>query len=195
MSQEKCTIQAAAKALGVTQKTIYRYLSNGTLSRIREGARTYILVDEVRTLRMKLSETQEKGVITDVGHTDSDIITIKLSVYNDLMKKLGQAEGQEKYLLEYKADSERKAQELATVKGVLDANSAELDQAKTTIAKARNELQRLLEAKRDAELKAITILDQQAALKQREKELDNLRAENERLKRLRWWERLFRRGI
>lgn len=34
----------------------------------------------------------------------------------------------------------------------------------------------------------------QAALEQREAELDRLKEENERLKLLKWWERLFRRG-
>lgn len=130
MSQEKTTVAAAAKALGVTQKTIYRYLSNGTLSRIREGARTYILVDEVRTLRMKLSETQENGVLTNEGHTDSDMITLKLSAYNELMKKLGQAEGQERYLLEYRAEIQQKDKALIEQSALLENKNKEIEELK-----------------------------------------------------------------
>ncbi len=183
MSQEKCTIQAAAKALGVTTKTIYRYLSNGSLSKVKEGARTYILIDEVRKLRSEMSETQENGVLTNMGHSDSDTITLKISAYNELMKKLGHAEGQERYLLEYKQDSERKAQELATVKGALDANSSELSEAKRIISRARLELEKIVEIRADAEAKTRALEEQQA-------ELDRLRAENERL-RLPWWKKLF----
>lgn len=174
MSQEKCTINSAAKALGVTTKTIYRYLSNGTLSKIREGSRTYILIDEVRKLRSNMSETVKNDVLTDMGHSDTEKITISLKQYTDLIDELGQyknqVSGQAKYLLEYKEDLQTKDKELEAVKSALAANNAELIEAKETINKARGELKRLFDTQR---------------------ELKDLRAEIERL-RLPWWRRIWR---
>jgi DNA-binding transcriptional MerR regulator len=83
-----------------------------------------------------------------------------------------------------------KDKDLAAVRSALDANSAELDQARETISKARNELQRLLQVKQDAEQKAKVVLDQQEELKAREIELEDLRAEVGRLSRP-WWRRWF----
>jgi len=199
MEQEKTTIQAAAKALGVTTKTIQRYLLNGTLSKIKEGTRTYIPIDEIRTLRQGQTEGQKRDVQTNHRDRDSNTITINLEEYKELLQELGhykgQVEGQTRHLLEYKANIEAKDKELATVKGALATNTEEIERAKATIVKARSELQRLFEVKQDAEAKAKVVLEQQAALEAREHELADIRGENERLKRLRWWERLFRRGI
>jgi DNA-binding transcriptional MerR regulator len=168
MEQEKTTIQAAAKALGVTTKTIQRYLLNGTLSKIKEGTRTYISIDEIRTLRQGQTEGQKKDVQTNHKDRDSNTITLKLAEYKELLQELGhykgQIEGQTRHLLEYKQDAERKAQELT--------------EARAVIGKARSELQRMADLKRDAEAK--------------ERENTELRAEVERL-RLPWWRRLFKK--
>jgi excisionase family DNA binding protein len=51
----------------------------------------------------------------------------------------------------------------------------------------------LLEYRQDAERKDKTIADQQTELQAKECELAEIRAENERLKQIKWWERLFRR--
>lgn len=78
----------------------------------------------------------------------------------------------------------------------IDAQAQELDQARATITKARNELQRLFKVKQDAEAKGNALMEQQAKIERKDKELEAIRVENERLKRLRWWERLFQwRGI
>lgn len=203
MEKEKTTIQAAAKALGVTTKTIQRYLVNGTLSKVKEGNRTYILIDEIRTLRQGQTEGQKNDVQTNHKDRDIDTITIKLSEYKELLQEVGhykgQAEGQARYLLEFKQDAEQKAYELAAVRSSLDANSKELDQAKATISKARNELQHLVEIKQDAERKAealrareMELADLRAKDEQKEKELAEIRAELERLKAP-WWKRLLKK--
>lgn len=195
MEQEKTTIQAAAKALGVTTKTIQRYLLNGTLSKIKEGARTYIPIDEIRTLRRGQEQGQKKDVQTNHRDRDRDTITINLAEYKELLQELGhykgQVEGQTRHLLEYKANIEAKDKELSTVKGALATNTEEIEKAKATIAKARNELQRLLEVKQDAEVKGKALLEQQAVLKAREREIEALRAEIKIL-RLPWWKRIFK---
>jgi DNA repair ATPase RecN len=171
MQAEKTTIAAAAKALGVSQKTIYRYLNNGTLSRIREGKNTYILVDEVRTLRTDMTGAEKEPVRTKHTDTDTDKITLSLKQYTDLIDELGQyknqVSGQARYLLEYKEDLQTKDKDLA--------------EARATLARANSELRRLVEIRADAERKAETLAE-------REAEVDRLRAENARL-RLPWWRR------
>jgi DNA-binding transcriptional MerR regulator len=138
MSVEKCTIPAAAKALGVSQKTIYRYLNNGTLSRIREGKNTYIMVDEVRTLRTDMSVSPNEAVRTNHTDTDRNTITINLTEYKELLQEVGhykgQLEGQTRNLLENKAIIEGKD------KVILDQQSA-LEQRERELSDLRRELE------------------------------------------------------
>ena len=47
--KEKVTIQVAARALGVSKGTIITYHNKGLLTRIKEGGRIYLSMDEVRT--------------------------------------------------------------------------------------------------------------------------------------------------
>ncbi len=137
MSQEKCTIQAAAKALNMTTKTIYRYLSNGTLSRIREGNRTFILVDEVRKLRSDMSVTEKEGVRTNHSDSDSNTITINLTEYKELIQELGhykgQLEGQTRNLLENKAVIEGKDRTIADQQATIQAKDKELEQIRAEV--------------------------------------------------------------
>lgn len=134
MSVEKCTIPAAAKALGVSQKTIYRYLNNGTLSRIREGKNTYILIDEVRTLRTDMSVTQKEPVRTKHTDTDTDKITLSLKEYTTLVDELGQykgqVSGQARYLLEYKASIDGKDRVILEQQAENERLRAELKRAR-----------------------------------------------------------------
>ena len=119
-------------------------------------------------------------------------ITEAMDIINIQHKEIVQAKDKE--LEAAKENITAQAQELATVKGALEKNGSELEQTRATLAKANSDLQRLVSYKQDAEQKAVTLLDQGAALERREHELRELRTENERLKQLRWWERLFRRG-
>jgi len=201
MQDEKVTIQVAAKALNVTPKTVHQWLRTGTLTRVKDGNRTYILMDEVRALRQARVTNPKSEVITfeakneQVTNQGYDMVPIKREHYEGLLTRLGQLEANQQLLLEYRAGIEYRDKALEQAKGNISAQAQELDQAKATISKARSELQRLMEIKQDAEQKAKMVLNQQAALQQREKELAEIRSENERLKRLKWWELLFRRGI
>ena len=200
MQDEKVTIQVAAKALNVTPKTVHQWLRTGTLTRVKDGNRTYILMDEVRALRQNRVTNPKGEVITfetkneQVTNQGYDMVPIKREHYEGLLTRLGQLEANQQLLLEYKAGIEYRDKALEQAKGNISAQAQELDQARTTIIKARSELQRLMEIKQDAEQKGKMVLEQQEALELRERELEALRAENERLKRLRWWKRLFRRG-
>jgi DNA-binding transcriptional MerR regulator len=185
MQDEKVTIQVAAKALNVTTKTIHQWLKNGALTRVKEGNRTYILMDEVRALRQNRVTNQKSEVTTFKGNSEpsnnlsNNMVPIDRAHYEGLLTRLGQLEAKQQLMLEYKQD--------------LQAKDEELIEARVIISKARSELEKMVELKRDAEAKAKALLEQQAKTEAKEKELAEIRAENERLKRLKWWNRLFRR--
>lgn len=143
MTQEKTTIPAAAKALGVSQKTIYRYLSNGTLSRVREGKNTYILIDEIRTLRTDRTETVKEGVRTKHTDTNTKTITVKLTEYNELLKQIGRTETQDRYLLEYKATIEQKDKVILEQKEKVSTQNKILKEAGEKIRELQAENERL----------------------------------------------------
>jgi len=199
-TNEKITLQVAAKALDVSVRTVQRYIDKGLITKVKEDGKVYVMADEIRCLKKKLEATND--TTGDRAKIDKTTITVDMSYLEGLLVQLGEMKEKQRLLLEYKDDIRQKEmsllskeQELTQTKAALTANSTELEQARATITKARNELQRLMEIKQDAEQKAKVVLDQQAALDAKEHELAEIQAENERLKRLRWWERLFRRGI
>ncbi len=55
-SEEKVTVKVAAKALGVSERTVQRYLEKGLLSKLKEGRRVYIPTSEITTLRQRQSK-------------------------------------------------------------------------------------------------------------------------------------------
>lgn len=189
---EKVTIPLAAKALKVSTKTVHRYIEKGQLSKLKEGTRIYVPMDEIRALLSGQPKVDKSPRVHE-----KDRVTVDRTHYDSLLVRLGQLEANQQLLLEYKEGLQTKekaleqakeninaqAQELAAVKSAQNANSAELAEARATITKARSELQRLLEIKQDAERK-------QAALEVKERENIELKAEVERLKRP-WWRKIF----
>ncbi len=157
MGQEKTTINAAAKALNVSVKTIQRYLNNGSLSKVKEGNRTYLLVDEIRTLRQGRNEGTKKDVRTEYKDKDNNLITVNRTKYEELLQELGhykgQLHGQTKYLLEYKEGLEKKDKELSEKKEALIQKERLLQEKDKVMQQAGAEIQKLrTEAKRAKEL-------------------------------------------
>ena len=191
MQDEKVTIQVAAKALNVTPKTVHQWLRTGTLTRVKDGNRTYILMDEVRALRQNRVTNPKSEVITSEGKIEpsnnlgNNIVPIDREHYEGLLIRLGQLEANQQLLLEYRACIEYRdkaleqakgnisaqAQELATVKGVLAANTEELTMRGQRLRKLEANCKGSSEIKQDAEQKAKVVLDQQEALKAKEHEL------------------------
>jgi hypothetical protein len=197
-TSEKITLQVAAKALDISVRTVQRYIDKGLITKIKEDGKVYVIADEIRGLRKRLEATND--MTNDRAKSDKTTVTVDMSYLEGLLVQLGEMKEKQRLLLEYKDDIRQKEmsllskeQELTQTKAALTANSAELDQARAVISKARSELEKMIELKQNSEQKAKVVLEQQAVLELRERELETLRAENERLKRLRWWKRLFRR--
>jgi DNA-binding transcriptional MerR regulator len=180
MGQEKTTIQAAAKALNISIKTIQRYLNNGTLSKIKEGNRTYLLVDEIRTLRQGQNEGTKKDVWTEHRDKDNNIITVNRTKYEELLQEIGhykgQLEGQTRYLLEYKETIETKDRTLLEQKAIIEQKGKELTEA-----------ERLLKEKDKVMEKAGAEIQK---LRAEVKKAEELEKEIQRLK-LPFWKRIF----
>ena len=115
MSQDKATIQEAAKALHVDRKTIYRWIEKGLLSKVKEGNKTLVIMEEVKAIC-------DKGISQDVTKLEADsvtntnIVTLDRPHYEGLLIKLGQFEAERRYLLEYKTGLQAKDKELSEIK-------------------------------------------------------------------------------
>lgn len=174
MQDEKVTIQVAAKALNVTPKTVHQWLRTGTLTRVKDGNRTYILMDEVRALRQIRVTNPKSEVITSEGKIEQvtnqgcDMVPIKREHYEGLLIRLGQLEANQQLLLEYRAGIESRDKALEQAKETLTQKEQELSEAEKFLA-AKNKIM------------------ERAGGRIRE-----LEAENERL-RLPWYKRLFRK--
>jgi excisionase family DNA binding protein len=214
MTQDKVTIQEAVKTLGISRKTLYRWIDKGLLSREKEGNRAYVSLAEVRALCDRVTTQQDIEIVSgdsqethQTGHDDTNRVTVDMPYLEGLLVRLGQLEAEKRYLLEYKGGLEAKereladtkaslntqAHELSAVRSELDNNSHELDQARETISKARNELQRLLQVQQESEQKARALMDREVQIERKNKELEALMAENERL-RVPWWKKLLKKS-
>ena len=149
LSEEKVTIQAAAKALGVSKGTIVHYLNNGSLSRIKEGSAVYISTEEIN----KLLETRgDPGVIapkaqvakrkhvvvTKVKSSEGDgtTVTVDRNHYEEILTRVGQLELENRNLLVYK-DS------MVKTKSVLNDKERELQKVRAKLHMMEEELRRL----------------------------------------------------
>lgn len=208
------TLTAIAKQLNISESTVRYYARKfaKVLPSVGEGRQKRYRPEAVEVLQTIAEMFKENRTATDIFNHLSQRFPVNIEVQGELqqstltvqqqsnmidnqvvtvlLQKI--AEAMETITTQHKEIIQAKDRELAAVRSSLDANSAELDQAKYTITKARNELQKLLEVQKDAEAKGKALLEQQAALQQREKELVEIRAENDRL-RLPWWKRIFQR--
>ena len=141
MSEEKVTIKTAMKALGVSEKTVYRYLNNGLLTMTKEGRRTYILSSEIRSLRQKqiLSGhfSDSKKVVSGHIPVNKESMSGQVSLSQDEYKKLIQENKELKQknllLLEYQLSADQVKKELEETKQKLQA-------AETKIARLKKPL-------------------------------------------------------
>ena len=145
MQDEKVTVQVAAKALDVTPKTIHQWLKSGTLSRVKEGNRTYILMDEVRTMREKRLVTSKDQVIEkEMGMTPgNNLVTVNREHYDGLLVRLGQLEAKQELLLEYKAGIEAKDKAITEAEQLLKEKNKVMERAGRRIQELQAEVERL----------------------------------------------------
>lgn len=169
-TDEKITIKAAAKALGVTTKTIQRYIGKGLLSKVKQGTRTYLYLSEIRAmLEYRASERGQSmslvGRRSGAGQT-ADTITLHRERYESLLIELGELRKQSQFLDEFKAALQMK-------EDILRDRERDMDQLKTNLEK--------LEAKDRA---------REGELERSSTKIRELEAELEQIRALKpWWQR------
>ena len=105
-TEQKITIKTAAQILGVSPKSIQRYLAKGRLTKVKEGTRTLLLLAEVKALEHDPSLGQGrptagvgKGMATgQVG----DTVTLGRERYEQMLLELGELRKQNQFFLEFK---------------------------------------------------------------------------------------------
>jgi hypothetical protein len=105
-TDQKITIKSAAQILGVSTKTIQRYLTKGLLTKVKEGTRTLLMLPEVKALegndrfgQGRLSGTSGKRV--GMGHI-GDTVTLNRERYEAVLLELGELRKQNQLFLEFK---------------------------------------------------------------------------------------------
>lgn len=105
-TEQKITINSAAQILGVSTKSIQRYLAKGRLTRIKEGTRTLVLLAEVKALeddpllgQGRPSAGSEKSL--GMGQL-RDTVTLGRERYEKILLELGELRKQNQIFLEFK---------------------------------------------------------------------------------------------
>jgi excisionase family DNA binding protein len=149
LPEEKVTIQAAARTLGVSKGTVVHFLNNGKLTRIKEGSAVFVSMDEIETL---LETETEPGVITPevkaakseavstaeskIGDSGGTTVTVDRAHYEELLTRVGQLEVEKENLLVYKKN-------MVETKGALSHKEREFQQTKAKLHLMEEELRRL----------------------------------------------------
>ena len=148
-SEEKLTIQSAAKVLGVSRGTVVHYLNNGKLTRLKEGSKVYILMDEIKAL---LDGKEDKIVITQVARSaDTSEATAKAKIasegdgttfvldrehYEELLTRVGQLELEKQNLLVYKKS-------MVETKAAISDKEKQLQRVEAKLLMMEEELRRI----------------------------------------------------
>ncbi len=116
-SKEKVTIQVAAKTLDVSKGTIVTYLNKGLLTRIKQGGRIYISLDEVRGLREANRTPQVKSSVSTPGASNRKAsVTDEKDVAKQPSASFGLLENERQYLLRCRAALEAQEKQSETLK-------------------------------------------------------------------------------
>lgn len=190
--KKKVTIQVAAKGLGVSKGTIITYLNKGLLTRIKEGGRIYVPMDEVRTFGDTNRKLQVKPSVTTSAERNK---RASVNKERDRPKRplasFGLLESERQYLLTCKAALEAKDKELEkltfevnTLKRNLKIQANELKGTETRLRELEKERQKLL-----SEFKKTTDANDH----EKERTQARLLAVDDKVKLLRrpWWQELF----
>ena len=189
--KEKVTIQVAARALGVSKGTIITYLNKGLLTRIKEGGRIYISMDEVRTL----GGTKRKQVKPAVTASAERKKRASVNRERDRSKRPVASvvlEIERKYLLKYKAALEAKDKKLEKLtfevnelKQNVEIQTSEWKGIETRLRELEKQQQKQL-----GEFKSTTNALHQDLLEKIQARLLKVEKEMQRLGRP-WWQELF----
>lgn len=134
------TIEEVAKTLGVSARTIHRYIRKGLLEANKVGTKLYISEDSLRHFD-KLSDD-----IVDSNLSQIDIVkhvVIERQEYQGLLTRLSQLETERLYLIEHKQTSEAKEEQLREQDKNLALMEHQLKEAEEKIKALETNIDRL----------------------------------------------------
>ena len=191
--KEKVTIPVAARTLGVSKGTIITHLNKGLLTRIKEGGRIYISMDEVRALGNTRRKPQAKPSVTTSAERNK---RVSVNKRRDRPKRpsasFGLLESERQYLLTCKAALVAKDKELETL--IFEVNTLkrnvkiQANELKGTETRLR-ELEKK-QQKRPGKFRSTTNAHSQDLLEKIQARLLKVEEEMKRLSRP-WWQELF----
>lgn len=137
-SAESITVQEAARSLGVSTKTIQRYLARGLLTKVKEGARTLVLVSELDALNVSESggRGQEKrSVAVPHRHAGSqDPILLARADYEALLLELGQLRKERELQGEFMAAVRKFEERITALQDRLSTIQNRLEAAESSVS-------------------------------------------------------------
>lgn len=90
----KASILEAARSLGVSTKTIQRYLAKGLLTKVREGGRTYVLMSDPHLLTAQGQRAQGPEIalppVRDMEGPLRDTVILERVHYDGLLMELAE---------------------------------------------------------------------------------------------------------
>lgn len=163
------SVRVAAERLGVSTKTIHRYLSKGQLTKVKIGTRTFVDSSEFQATSLFLQAKAFKDTSRQIGpyETDKrDTVTLSRERYESLLIELGELRKQNEILLAERSRSEARLE-------LLEQREKELDQL---LAKAR-----VGQGRKSDPSKALAAANER--IRQLEEELSRIQAQKQ------WWQR------
>ena len=129
---ETVSLAVAAKALGVTRRTIERWIEIGKLQRVRDGSRSFIPVSALHAMRASM----QNGAPDPAGNGESGetVVPLPLSRYEELIAENAALKRQAQFLIE-----DLQAKEAA--EKVLEATREKVVDQERLIGRLEGELQ------------------------------------------------------
>jgi len=110
--ETKISVEEAASLLGISTKTIQRYLASGLLTKVKVRHRTWLLKSEVEELgRTRSSRKSGEAARSALQAAATDVVTISRARYESLLIELGELRKECELLAA--AESRRRELELA----------------------------------------------------------------------------------
>jgi len=132
---EVVTLAVAAKALGVTRRTVERWVEAGKLTKLKDGSKSCVRMSDVRKLRAEMN-----GKLNDPERTGEEDIMLSRSRFEELISENAALKRQAEFLLEDLTlkearekdldDARRKILEQERIIGQLEGRLQVLDTAK-----------------------------------------------------------------
>jgi excisionase family DNA binding protein len=113
METDGSTIPEVAQRLGVSTRTVHRYLRNGLLEGYREGGKVYVSEDSLRKID-SLKAARVQGLVDPTKH-----VVIERDEWQAAVTRLAQLETEREYLLQYQQKAQRATDELSSARSEL----------------------------------------------------------------------------